>query len=231
MTWVNVLIIYYISANTDSGNRFDVPLPWVEQEKEVGLHCTDKCFPFEKFLTKILFWHLWNTIDATSNYLNGAFTFKRDAKYRKTSYINHASLSRWPLKCELTCIISDQVENGTGTFVLFIKWMPCRLTWENRQQFGHYGAVSASSHHTLVRQMPPDKGQWSPAWRICKYIGNSATVTKQWSQTLIVLEHGIVTINNNKTITSRESMPRQPLLFYSLGWSDHWSLDVTNSGC
>lgn len=200
MTWVNVSIICCISANTDSGkkgNRFDVPSPWVEQEKEVGLHCTSKGSPFEKLLPKILLWHLWNTIDAASNYLHSAFTFKWDAIYRKTSYINHASLSRWPLKCELTCIISNRVENGTGTFVLFIKWMPCHLTWENRQRLGHYGAVSASSHHTLVRQMPPDKGQGSQAWCICKYIGNSATVTKQWSQTLIVLEHGIVTINNN----------------------------------
>lgn len=107
--------------------------------------------------------------------------------------------------------------------------MPCCLTWENRQRLGHYGAVSASSHHTLIRQMPPDKGQWSQAWCICKYIGNSATVTKQWSQTLIVLEHGIVTINYNQTTLSRESMPRQPVLFFWLEWLDHWSLDVTNS--
>lgn len=138
------------------GNRFDVPSPWVEQEKEARLYCTDKCSPFEKFSPKILFWYLWNTIDVAANYLHGAFIFKWDATYRKTSYINHASPSRWPLKCELTCIISNRVENGTGTFVLFIKWMHCRLTWENQQRLGHYGAVSASSHHTLVRQMPPD---------------------------------------------------------------------------
>lgn len=111
---------------------------------------------FWKVLPKILFWHLWNTIETAANYLHGAFIFRGDATYRKTSYINHASPSRWPLKWELTCIISNRVENGTGTFVLFIKWMHCRLTWENRQRPGHYGAVSALSHHTLVRQMPPD---------------------------------------------------------------------------
>lgn len=125
MTRVDGSIIYYISANTIGEKKeTDISSTWVEQEKEVGLHCTNKCSPSEKFLPKILFWHLWNTNEASSKYLHGAFTFMRAAKCRKTSYINHptdASLSRWPLKCELTCIISNRVENGTATFVLFIK--------------------------------------------------------------------------------------------------------------